>query len=326
MPGDGLGHPGAVSHRVRGRPDVLDTHLEVGGRRVRVLSAASRAPAASAEPQLLVHGLGGSAATWVEVMAGLAEHGPVVALDLPGFGRTAPQPDDRLTVRGYVDVVLEAADALGWESFALHGNSMGGLIGTVLAARHPGRVSRLVLVSPALPPRLPVALALPSRATLEGMLPVALSSLTAAALGAVGLAGPSLSQRRDRAMLQLIFPDPDRVDRRVLDLMAADLTSPELSPETRRGALLSALGSIAATWTDPRGVWRAVRRVQAPTLLLGGTADALVPARTLRAVLAARPDWEGHVLDDRRHVLMLEDPEGYLELVAGWRRRTDAAA
>lgn len=320
-----VGHPAAMTKRLAGFPGVVDTHLPVGGRRVRVLRAEGRGDR-QAEPQLLVHGLGGSAVTWAEVMTGLTKHGPVVAVDLPGFGRTAPTRHDPLTVRGYVDFVIDVADALGWDTFALHGNSMGGLVGTVLAARHPDRVSRLVLVSPALPPRVPVGLLVPSRATVQGMAPIALSTLTAAALGVVGMAGPSLSQRRDRALLQLIYPDPDIVDRRVLTLMAADLSDRVMDAHTRRHALLTALSSIAGTWTDPRGVWRAVDRVTAPTLVLGGTADALVPARTLRAVLARRRDWQGHVLDDRRHALMLEDPELYLELVDRWRRGSRQAA
>ena len=53
----------------------------------------------------------------------------------------------------------------------------------------------------------------------------------------------------------------------------------------RRKALLAATRSITAMWTDPRRAWQALRRVQAPTLVLGGTHDALVPARVLRAVL-----------------------------------------
>jgi pimeloyl-ACP methyl ester carboxylesterase len=316
-----------MSKRLARWPGVVDTHLELGGRRVRVLRAgATTATDAGSEPQLLVHGLGGSSVTWVDVMRGLAEHGPVVAVDLPGFGRTPPTADDALTVRGYVDFVLEVADALGWDTFALHGNSMGGLVATLLAARHPDRVSRMVLVSPALPPRLPVGLLVPSRATVQGMMPIALSSATAAALGVVGLAGPSLSARRDRALLQLIYPDPDTVDRAVLELMAGDLTDPIMDGRERRHALLSALSSIAKVWTDPRGVWRAVNKVSAPTLVVGGTADALVPARTLRAVLAHRRDWQGHVLDDRRHALMLEDPQLYLQLVRDWRLGTSRAA
>ena len=314
-----------MSKRLSGWPAVVDTELRVGGRHVRVLRA-ERHSSHGAEPQLLVHGLGGSSVTWVEVMEGLAEHGPVVAVDLPGFGRTRPSSEDPLTVSGYVEFLVQVADALEWDRFTLHGNSMGGLVATILAARHPDRVERLVLVSPALPPQWPARLLLPSRATIDGMAPIALSSLSAAALGAVGLAGPELSARRNRAMLKLIYPDPDGVDRRVLSLMAADFADGAMDGRERRAALVSATRSIARTWTDPRGVWRAIGRVQAPTLLLGGTRDALVPARTLHAVLARRPDWEGHVLDDRRHALMLEDPASYLDLVKRWREGTDRAA
>ena len=305
-----------VSEQLAEWPLVSDTFLDVGGRGVRILRASSRrAPLGT--PQLLVHGLGGSAVTWVEVIEGLAEHGPVVAVDLPGFGRTPIADDDPLTIEGYVDFVLAVADALGWDAFTLHGNSMGGLIGTLLAASHPHRVDRLVLVSPALPPRSPVGFLRPSRATIDGMLPVAVSSLTALALGAVGLAGPRLDARRNRALLKLIFSDPDGVDRAVLDLMAADFAE-DIEGVDRRRALLAATCSISSLWTNPRRTWRAVREVRSPTLLLGGTRDALVPAKVLRAVLAARPDWEGHVIDDRRHALMLEDAESYLSIFNSW--------
>lgn len=293
---------------------------------MRVLRAGGRRRRDGDEPQLLVHGLGGSSVTWVEVMEGLAEHGPVVAVDLPGFGRTRPSPDNSLTINGYVKFLVQVADALGWDRFTLHGNSMGGLVATILAARHPDRVERLVLVSPALPPRSPVRLLFPARATIDGMMPIALSTLSAAALGAIGLAGPELSAQRNRALLKLIYPDPDGVDRRVLALMAADFATGAMDGRVRRAALVSAVRSIAFTWADPRRTWRAIGRIQAPTLLLGGTRDALVPAKTLRAVLARRPDWTGHLLDDRRHALMLEDPTSYLDLLKRWREGTDRAA
>lgn len=323
MPRSWSGNTNGVTEQLAHWPAVTDTCLTVAGREVRILRADARC-AGDGVPQLLVHGLGGSSVTWVEVMEGLAEHGPVVAVDLPGFGRTPVGEEGPVSVQGYVAFVLEVADSLGWERFTLHGNSMGGLVGTILAADHPGRVDRLVLVSPALPPRSPIGLLAPGRATIDGMLPIAVSSLSALALGAVGLAGPELDERRNRAMLQLIYPDPDGVDREVLDLMAADFAD---DPEgvDRRGPLLAATRSIAALWTNPRRAWGAVRRVQAPTLVLGGTQDALVPAKVLRVVLAERPDWEGHVLDDRRHALMLEDPESYLRILARWQDDLRAA-
>ena len=304
-------------------PTVTDTHLEVRGRRVRILRAEARSHAA-AEPQLLVHGLGGSSVGWVQVMEGLAHRGPVVAVDLPGFGRTPIGDADPLTVHGYVAFVLELADVLGWDRFTLHGNSMGGLIGTLIAADHPERIERLVLASPAFPPRTPLGFLVPARATIDGMLPLAFSSVSALALGLVGLAGPELDERRNRAMLGLIFSDPDGVDPRMLDLMAAEYAQDPDGVDRRR-ALMTATRSITALWTDPRCAWRAIRKVEAPTLVLGGTHDALVPAKVLRAVLAARPDWEGHVVDDRRHALMLEDPEGYLDLVERWQAGVRAA-
>jgi pimeloyl-ACP methyl ester carboxylesterase len=212
-------------------------------------------------------------------------------------------------------------------ALTLHGNSMGGLIATLLAARHPERVERLVLVSPALPPRSPLKLLLPARATIDGMAPIAWSSLTAAALGVLGMAGPELDERRNRELLRLIYPDPDGVNRSLLSLMAADFADDdENSARQRRRAMLAATRSIAGLWTDPRRAWRAVDKVTAPTLLVGGTHDALVPAKVLRAVLARRPDWEGHVLDDRRHALMMEDPKGYLEVFTTWRRGSQQAA
>lgn len=313
----------AVSKQLADWPNVTDTFLDVNGRRVRVLRSAGRR-ATGADPQLLVHGLGGSSVTWVEVIEGLSEYGPVVAVDLPGFGRTPIDDDDELTMQGYVDFVLAVADTLGWETFTLHGNSMGGLVGTLLAADHPHRVERLVLVSPALPPRSPLGFLRPSRATIDGMLPIAVSSLTALALGVVGMAGPELDERRNRALLKLIYPDPDGVDRAVLDLMAADFAD-DVEGIDRRRAMLAAICSISPMWAAPRGTWRAVRKVQAPTLLLGGTQDALVPAKVLRAVLAARPDWEGHVLDDRRHALMMEDPATYLSVFGDWQTGQVAA-
>ncbi|MCW2852599.1 MAG: Pimeloyl-ACP methyl ester carboxylesterase [Nocardioides sp.] len=297
----------------------------MGGRAVRILRAPAQKGAATGTPQLLVHGLGGSSVTWVEVMPGLSATGPVVAVDLPGFGQTQAQADDALTVDSYVAFVLQVADALGWTRFDLHGNSMGGLIATLLAAQQPERVERLVLVSPALPPSHPLRLLVPARATIDGMAPIVLSSISATALGLVG-AGVGLDERRNRHLLRLIFTDPDGVRPELIDLMAQEFADPDDDLAAgRRKALRTALLSIAALWTSPRRVLRAIAAVEAPTLILGGTADALVPAKVLRQVLRSRPDWQGHVLDDRRHALMMESPEEYLDLVEGWGAELRAA-
>lgn len=283
-----------------------------GGRVVRVLRADAERTrgrrSTAPTPQLLVHGLGGSASNWVDVITGLRRYGPVVALDLAGFGHTPAATGTSLGVDGHVELVLAVADHLGFDSFAVHGNSMGGLIGTLLAAEHPERVERLVLVSPALPPTCPIGFLPLPRATVLGVLPMVVPG------------------RRTRQLMRLIFTDPDSIRPALLDVIAADsLPRDEQETVDHRRALLASTRSIAGLWLDPRRVYRAVDRVSAPTLVLGGTADALVPARVLRKVLERRHDWAGAVLDDHRHALMLDSPGEYLARVAEWRATTDAA-
>jgi pimeloyl-ACP methyl ester carboxylesterase len=308
-------------------PDVVDDTLVVRGRPVRVLRVEGRHGPGGGEPQLLVHGLGGSAVTWVEVLEGLAARGPVVALDLPGFGGTPLVASDQVTVEEHAELVVACADELGWDRFTLHGNSMGGLVSTLVAADHPDRVERLVLVSPALPPSMPLRLLVPSCATLTGMAPIVTSSGTAAALGLLGVLPEALDRRRKRALLGLIFGAPDEVSPDLLDLMAREFAADRegADADERRRALLSSLLSIARLWVDPRRAWRAIDAVEAPTMIVGGTQDALVPARVLRQVLARRQDWVGHVLDARRHALMMESPEEYLDLVEDWYTAAAAA-
>lgn len=297
-------------------PGVVDDVLVVQGRPVRVLRADG--PHGGGEPQLLVHGLGASSVTWAEVLHGLSATGPVVAIDLPGFGKTPASDEDALSVHGYVRFVIEVADALGWHRFTLHGNSMGGLIATLLAAQQPERVARLVLVSPALPPTSPLQLLMPARATMKGMVPIVVSSASAAALGVVGASG-LLDERRNRHLMRLIFSEPDGVRPEFIELMAKEYAEDDDAiVASRRRALRSATRSIAHLWTRPERVLRAIDAVEAPTLILGGTADALVPAKVLRQVLARRDDWQGHVLDERRHALMMEAPEEFLALVRDW--------
>lgn len=80
----------------------------------------------------------------------LAAHLPgldLVAPDLPGHGRSAHFPRGMdYSFAGAVHSVLDIADALGWERFALLGHSMGAGIASLVAAACPERVERLVAI------------------------------------------------------------------------------------------------------------------------------------------------------------------------------------
>lgn len=97
-------------------------------------------------PLVLIHGLGGSWQNWQANIPALAARHRVIALDLPGFGSSEPYRG-AVTVERYVDTVVELLDLLGVDRATLIGNSMGGLLTIEAAARHPQRVSAVVLVS-----------------------------------------------------------------------------------------------------------------------------------------------------------------------------------
>lgn len=97
-------------------------------------------------PVVLVHGLAGSWRWWRPCLPALAAAHSVYALDLPGFGDNP----GRFSLADAPAFVCGWMAAVGLEAAALVGHSMGAGIVARVAASVPRRVSRLVLVSPAI--------------------------------------------------------------------------------------------------------------------------------------------------------------------------------
>ena len=95
---------------------------------------------------LALHGWLDNAASFVPLAAHL--HGiDLAALDLPGHGASAHLPPGaEYSLAGTVHAVLDAADALAWDRFAVLGHSMGAAIGSILAAAAPERVTCFVAI------------------------------------------------------------------------------------------------------------------------------------------------------------------------------------
>ncbi len=95
-------------------------------------------------PVLLLHGIGGSAASCAGLAGELAVAGArAIAWDAPGYGESA-DPAGPADV-DYPARVLALLDELGLDRVDLFGTSWGGVIATLVAARHPERVRTLVL-------------------------------------------------------------------------------------------------------------------------------------------------------------------------------------
>jgi pimeloyl-ACP methyl ester carboxylesterase len=90
------------------------------------------------------------------LLARLADDFPTIAPDLPGFGETSDPPEP-LRLPGMADALAGWMDAVGMPRAAFVGNSLGCQVIAHLAARHPERLARAVLISPTMDPTAPRA-------------------------------------------------------------------------------------------------------------------------------------------------------------------------
>jgi len=121
------------------------------------LRLAARVHGDPALPRLLaVHGWLDNAASFDRLAPLLCAHFHIVALDLPGHGRSAHRPPGIwYHYIDYLGDVLAAADALGWQRFGLLGHSLGGAIASMLAGVCAERIEHLLLIEALGPMTLP---------------------------------------------------------------------------------------------------------------------------------------------------------------------------
>jgi pimeloyl-ACP methyl ester carboxylesterase len=263
-----------------------------------------------AEPALFVHGLGGSALNWTDVMGllsepagGHADDAPPFAgeaLDLPGFGYSPPPPDNDYSVDARAAAVIALIEKRGNWPVHLIGNSLGGAISTRVAARRPDLVRTLTLISPALPDLRPRPL--PARLALVAMPGVGRWLLTKMLV-------MSPEQRADASIAEL-YADPSR--------LAPERRAEAIAEVRRRDglgysveALLGSARALVAEYArpGPASLWHDAALVTAPTLLIHGSHDRLVnPAMAGRAARTFR-NCRAVVLPRIGHVAMMERPD-----------------
>lgn len=100
--------------------------------------------AGEGHPVILIHGSGPGATGWSNFnpnIGALADDFRVIAVDMPGWGESSPRPAAEYR---HPEVLIQFMDALGIDKAALVGNSMGGAIAIAATARNPERVSHLI--------------------------------------------------------------------------------------------------------------------------------------------------------------------------------------
>lgn len=261
-----------------------------------------RAPASRSPSELVVflHGLGGSSLNWTFLMAELGARLEALALDLPGFGWSAPPDDADLTLDGHARAVIQTIEANQAGPIHLVGNSMGGAIAIRIAAQRPDLIRTLTLVSPALP-TFPVPWA-----TCEISMAVLVPRLGAAVLSHLWHLP---AEERVRRTQELCFGDLRRADPLLFEAAVADLRA-RAGLTYGQWAFTQSLRSLVSAYVDrgPRALWRQAATISAPVLMVVGGRDRLVDTRVARRALRTFPDAHVVYMPTAGHVAQLEYP------------------
>jgi len=256
-------------------------YLVVEGLRLRMRDSGPR----EAPVVILLHGFGASLETWEPWAQALSADYRVIRIDLPGFGLTGPDPTGDYSDARAIRVLIGLMDQLGIDRASLVGNSLGGRIAWNFAAQHPERLTRLVLVSPdgfASPgfeydraPKTPLVMKVLPHVAPRGLLKANLA------------AGYGRPETLSEATLT-----------RYRDML--------LAPGVRR-AILARMAQVILKEPGPT-----LSRITAPTLLLWGERDAMIPISNAADYQRYLPDATLVRLPGLGHLPFEEDPAGSL--------------
>jgi pimeloyl-ACP methyl ester carboxylesterase len=268
--------------------------VTVGGRAMNVIDLGPEDPAGTI---VWIHGLSGSWQNWLENLPAFARTHRCIAMDLPGFG-ASEMPAGKISISGYAAAVDELLRTLGVDRAVVVGNSMGGFIGAELAIRFGTWVEKLVLVSAA-----GLSIEHQRNETLLRGLRVVGNVVT---MGAGWLASKSdmlaSRPRSRRAMFNIVAAHPGR--------LPAPLVAEQLRGSGKPG-FIDALDAMTDYPIRDR-----LGEIAAPTLVVWGEDDPLVPVRDAWEFGELIPDARVVVYEDTGHVAMLERPEAFNALVA----------
>lgn len=251
------------------------------GQRIRLRDSGPR----DAPALILLHGFGSSLDTWEPWATALSAQYRVIRLDLPGFGLTGPDVGGNYSDERTLAVLAGLMDQLRLPRATFIGNSLGGRFAWQFAAAHPQRVNRLVLISPD-------GFASPGFA--YGKVPE-----VPLLLELMPWVGP---RALIRANLAPAWAHPERLPDVVLERYRDML----LAPGVRRAILDRTRQTIL---TDPAA---RLRSISAPTLLLWGEQDAMIPVANAQDYLRLMPNARLVRLPGMGHVPFEENPEAAL--------------
>lgn len=259
-------------------------------------------------PAVYLHGLSGSATNWTDLAAQLAPHAPGMALDLPGFGHSRPPVAKTYGPIAQAEAVLSFLEGLDRPAHLL-GNSLGGMVALMVAARRPELVRSLALLAPAMPDRRPD----PRRMSDPRMALAAIPFLRARIARQLAEMTP---RQRVEQMLRLCWGDPSAVKEHRIEEAIAEGDARMRVPWVGDALWLTTKAMVRVWFAGPN-LWSLAAKVSTPTLVVWGGRDKLVSPRLARRTTASLPNGRLLALPEVGHVPQIERPVPVARAVLG---------
>jgi pimeloyl-ACP methyl ester carboxylesterase len=257
--------------------------------------AISTLQAGEGKPVLMLHGLGGTKASFLPTVGALAPQGRrVIAADLPGFGDSVKPIAARYDPKFFSQAVIALMDALGLERTDIVGHSLGGRVTLELVMHAPERFEKAVLMTPSL-------------AWLRERPWAPLLRLVRPELG---LLQPAPELVVERVVQQLIPNGRSRYAAAGIDEFMRAYT-------TARGRAAFYAAARQIYLEKPERFWDRLRNLEPPALFIWGSRDPLVPAGFERHVREAVPQAK-HITLDCGHVPQVECPAELHAAIGGF--------
>ena len=254
-------------------------------------------------PAVFVHGMGNDGNIWAAVVSELLGLGPVLVVDLPGYGRSVRSARGltlELAIRGLSEVLRQEGIS---RPVNLIGHSLGGIVAAEWAAKFPSHVSRLLLVS-----------APPLTAIQMISEPSQIVRLPRSALAMSGLVTTGLLPLSGRSISRIITSNLGRI----VALAPYAAHSRRLSPSPTRFALNEIGGGntqLVVRSSRESRFESTISRIACPIHLVRGSQDVLTTQLDFDA-LAEWTDAVQHETQDSGHLLPIERPAVISRLVA----------
>lgn len=247
---------------------------------------------------LLLHGLGASSFSWRHNHTPLSRHFRVLALDLPGHGRSPAPLNADYRPEALARGVMAFLDRRGITQAAVAGNSLGGGLALLLARDYPGRITALILLAPAVALRRVPWLFYPLR--LPGL-----------GLVAAALLGP------------WIIPWALRLAYHRRELITPEVVAGYAAPfrEWRRRLALWRFCQQVRLWPLSQ-VEAMLKNICQPTLLIWGAQDRILPVAQAQWLKDRLPQAQLQVLSAIGHAPQEEDPEVVNKIIIAFLARS----